>query len=431
MFKKRLLTILSGLFLLSAAAICQAEAQPVQASTRYLLSPALGNIANQTAMIKSGLICTDVFFEKTDFDRGVGCSVDSITITALPPQSSGTLMIGNTPVSVNQSVSAANLNYLRFVPSDNCLESTFRFKSEGEYSMECAIRFVTSVNFAPDTDPAEAAAALWTQRDISIYGSLDGRDPEGDRITFEITKYPKSGLLTLTDPASGNYKYTPYDGFTGSDSFSYAVFDEYGNYSDEQMINVKVDKPITELVFADMSEHWAHNAALVMVSENTMNVTSKGGEIYFNPEETMTREEFLVTVMKGLGAEEIEPCDTVFADNKQIAEENRGYVNRAYNLGIIKGVHEDGRLYFKPTGEITRAEAAVVLNAILGLDSPDTVPVFADSASVPAWAQSSLYALHSAGILNGTGAGTLSSSTPMSRAQTAQVLLTIKKIYAS
>ncbi len=430
MIKDRLLPFAAAC-LLTSAALLPLTAQPIMGSSRQLLTPALANLANETGMIKSGLICTDIFFDRADFERGVGCPVSAITITALPPQSSGTLMIGNTPVAVNQSVAAANLNYLRFVPSDNCLVSTFRFKAEGEYSMECAIRYVTSVNFAPEVDPAEAASALWTQRDISIYGSLDGRDPEGDALTFEITGYPKSGLLTLTDPTSGSYKYTPYDGFTGTDTFRYAVYDEFGNYSDEQLITVKVDKPVTELVFADMSEHWAHNAALVMVSNNTMDVTSTGGKIYFNPDEVMTREEFLVTVMKGLGAGEIEPCDTVFADNQLISEENRGYVNRAYHLGVIKGISENGKLYFNPDGEITRAEAAVVINAILGIDAPDTVPVFADSSAVPTWAQSSLYALHSAGILNGTGSGYLSSSAPMSRAQTAQILLTIKNLYES
>lgn len=414
---------------LFAALLLTALPQTADAASSRLLSPGLMHIADSMEMIKSGLVCTDVFFAKSDFDRSVGCPVDSVTVTALPPQSSGTLMIGSIPVSVNQSISAANLNYLRFVPSDSCLESTFRFKADGEYSMECSLRFTTSVNFAPEADPAVTASSLWTQRDISIYGSLDGHDPEGDAMVFEITEYPKSGLLTLTDPALGNYKYTPYDGFTGQDTFRYAVYDRYGNYSEEQLITVTVDKPITELVFADMNEHWAHNAALVMVTENCMDITSREGKIFFNPEEHMTREDFLVTVMKALGADEIEPCDTVFADNSQISEENRGYINRAYQLGIIKGGLENGKRYFKPTEKITRAEAAVIVNAILGLDAPETVPVFADSNSVPAWAQSSLYALHHAGILKGTGSGYLSSSAPMSRAQTAQILLTIKNLY--
>lgn len=401
----------------------------VSARETMILSPGLENLAAETTMIKSGLICTDVCFDREDFDRSVGCTVDSITITALPPQSSGTLFVGSTPAAVNQSVSAANLNYLRFVPSDTCLESTFRFKSAGEYSMECSIRFLTSVNFAPSTDETAVPVSLWTQQDISTYGSLSAKDPEGDRLMFEITKQPESGLLILTNPSAGDYKYTPYDGFTGSDAFTYTVRDEYGHYSDEKTVRVNVEKTVTELVFADMNEHWAHNAALVMVSCNAMDVISSDGKIYFRPDEHMTREDFLVTVMKALGAGEIPACETAFADNAAISSENRGYVDRAFQLGIVRGVSDGGKLYFRPDSEITRAEAAVILNSILGVDTPAAAPVFADHSDVPVWAQSSLYALNSAGILNGTGSGYLSPSSSMSRAQTAQLLLTVKKLY--
>ena len=67
--------------------------------------------------------------------------------------------------------------------------------------------------------------------------------------------------------------------------------------------------------------------------------------------------------------------------------------------------------------------------AIVGADEPETVPVFADHSSVPAWAQGSLYALSNAGIFTGTGSGNLSPNASLSRAQTAQILLTVKKIF--
>ena len=70
---------------------------------------------------------------------------------------------------------------------------------------------------------------------------------------------------------------------------------------------------------------------------------------------------------------------------------------------------------------------AVILNAIIGADEPETVPVFADHSSVPVWAQGSLYALSNAGIFTGTGSGNLSPNASLSRAQTAQILLTVKK----
>ncbi len=427
MTKRRYFSYFAPTLLL--AALLTVLPRTAHASSAHLLSPALQNLASEACMVKSGLIFTDVCFDKSDFDHGVGCSVDEITITALPPQASGTLMIGNAPAAVNQSVSAANLNYLRFIPASGCLESTFRFKAEGEYSMACAIRFVTSVNYAPTTAGATAAVSLWTQRDISVYGTLMGNDPEGDPLTFEITEYPTSGLLSLTNTASGDYKYTPYDGFTGTDAFTYVVSDAYGNYSAPQTVKVEVETPVTELVFADMDEHWAHNAALVMVAGNAMDIKSEGGRVYFKPDEQMNRENFLVTVMKALGAGEVKSVDTVFADNARISEENRGYIARAYELGVIRGISENGKLYFKPENPITRAEAAVILNAIIGADSPNSVPVFADNSDVPAWAKSSLYALNSEGIMNGTGSGYLSPAETLNRAQTAQMLLTIQKLY--
>ena len=158
-----------------------------------------------------------------------------------------------------------------------------------------------------------------------------------------------------------------------------------------------------------------------------METESVNGVLYFRPDEEISREDFLVTVMKALGAGEIEPCATVFADHTDIASDATGYIARAYNLGIIKGVQEADGLYFRPTSGITRAEAAVILNAIIGAKEPDTVPVFADTHSVPTWAQGSLYALSDAGIFMGTGSGNLSPNAVLSRAQTAQILLTVKK----
>lgn len=410
---------------------------PASASSHYggMLSPALMNLSEEVTMVKSGLVSGDITFTSDDFRRALGGTLDSITVTALPPQSSGTLLLGDAPVLANQIISGEALNKLRFVPGTDCTEASFRFKSGGEYSIDCILRYTDSVNLAPTIASTGDVAAgvsrnsfhLWTQQDISAYGSLSASDPEGDPLTYEITRYPENGLLRLTNPSSGDYCYTPCDGVTGEDSFSYVVRDEWGNYSEEASVVIEIEKAAADLVFADMDGHWAHNAALVMAAENAMDVETVNGELYFRPDEEITREEFLVTVMKALGAGEIEPCVTVFADQSEMDAESTGYVARAYNLGIIKGIQGDDGLYFKPTNSITRAEAAVILNAIIGAEEPETVPVFADNSSVPTWARGSLYALSDAGIFSGTGSGNLSPNASLSRAQTAQILLTVKK----
>ncbi|MGN1346512.1 MAG: S-layer homology domain-containing protein [Eubacteriales bacterium] len=428
-----------GLFL---SAVLLLSVLSLTASASYyggMLSPALMNLSEEVTMVQSGLVSGDITFTAADFQNALGGTVDSITITALPPASAGTLLLGDSPVLTNQMISREALSKLRFVPGRDCIETSFRFKSGGEYSVDCLLRYTDSVNLAPviartsdvKTSASTAGADhLWTQQDITAYGTLSASDPEGDPITFEITRYPQNGLLRLTNPSSGDYCYTPCDGVTGEDSFSYVVRDEWGNYSAEASVIVDIDKAAADLVFADMDGHWAHNAALVMAAENAMDVEAVDGILYFHPDEEITREEFLVTVMKALGAGDIEPCMTVFADQNEMAASSTGYVARAYDLGIIKGVKEKDGLYFRPASSITRAEAAVMLNAILGVKEPDTVPVFADNSSVPAWAKGSLYALSEAGIFTGTGSGNLSPNASLSRAQTAQILLTVKKYLA-
>lgn len=404
-------------------------ATPADAAETGLLSPALRHLAEETCMIRSGLVSGEITFTSDDFERAVGCSPESITITALPPAADGTLYYGNMPAAVNQTLRMPSISQLRFVPADGCTESSFRFKADGDYSIACLLRYSDSVNSAPVIAPTDTVIPVWTQQDITTYGTLTATDPEGDKLTYEIINYPEKGIIEITDPSDGDYRYTPCSGIRGEDSFSYVVRDEWGNYSEKATVFIDIDEAAADLVFADMDGHWAQNAALVMAADGVMDVDSSGGMLYFRPEEEMTREEFLVTVMKTLGAGEIEPCSTVFADNSAISAEASGYIARAYDLGIIKGSDEGGLLCFKPKENVTRAEAAVILNAIIGAEEPDVVPVFADSNAVPAWARGSLYALSNAGVFKGTGSGNISPNDILNRAQTAQILLTVKKIF--
>ena len=420
--KQIISVILSVIFILAAVT-------SISAVSSSLLTPALKLIAEDTEMIKSGLVSGRISFDDKDFDLAVGRDVESITITALPPASDGTLMYNNAQVTVNQTISASALKYLNFIPTGNCQSSSFRFKSGSEYSIECVLKYTDSVNLAPTTTKNADSVPVWTQKDITTFGTLSASDPDGDRLTFEIIDYPKRGIVEIVNKHSGDYKYTPYDGLVGEDSFTYAAYDEWGNYSAKETVVIDVDKAAADLVFADLNGHWAHNAALVMVAEDAMDVKSVNGELYFEPDEKITREEFLVTVMKVLGAGDVPPATTVFADDNEISKDAGGYVARAYSLGVISGSVEDGLLCFNPKDNITRAEAAVILNAIVGAESPDVVPVFADNSTVPAWAKSSIYALTSVGVLSGTGNGNFSANEAVSRAEVAQMLLTVKKLY--
>ena len=96
---------------------------PVRAAASTLLSPGLGVLADGQEMIVAGLVTGDIRFREADFVNAVGCAVDSVTVTSLPPAADGRLLLGDAPVAAGQQISAKSLSSLRFVPASGCRES--------------------------------------------------------------------------------------------------------------------------------------------------------------------------------------------------------------------------------------------------------------------------------------------------------------------
>lgn len=392
------------------------------------LSPSLEIIAADCEMMKSAPAHEDVKFTTEDFTLAEGANVKSITVTSLPPSGDGSLLLGASRVNVNQTISAENLNLLRFVPASGVKNTSFRFTCDRSYTTECVINILDRSNSAPVAG-GESAAPVWTQCDVSCYGNLKGSDPDGDDIIFEIVDYPSEGLLEITDRAAGSYIYTPYSGFTGVDSFSYRIRDEFGSYSDECKMTVKIDKRVTDMVMSDMRGHWGENAAMVMVADGIMDVISENGNNYFDPDEAVTREQFLVSVMRSFGAGKLSPKTTVFADDGEISRETSGYIAAAYRLGIIKGETVNGQTYFRPNDTVTRAEAAAIMCRIIGGTPSGAVSVFADEGEENSWAESDISAVIELGIMSCGEDGSSGASLPLNRAETAQMLMNSKFLF--
>lgn len=392
-------------------------------SRAAVLSPALEILTTKETMIKTGNSYTGAHFTLEDFENASGLnSVKSVTIRSLPHPSVGQLYFGSVPVAINQSISGKNIDNLKFVPAADAVSASFHFSvNEGTLRL-CSINITDDVNFPPTLPSAETVVA-WTCKDISCYGTLDAYDPEGDSVRYEIVDAPKKGLLVLTDAAHGDFRYTPYVNCSGKDTFTYRVYDAFGNYSSVSEAAVMIERQNTKLVFSDMSEHWAHAAAITMAEAGIMEYDVQKDTPVFAPDKSVTRGEFLMMVMKVLEVSDPGECSqTVFADDGDIAEEMKPYVQAAYRAGIIHGRDRDGALCFFPNDPITRAETAVVLNNIIGAEVPVNASTFTDNDVIPTWAQSALYALNDLRILRGTGAGTISPFAVMTKAQTAQTL---------
>ncbi|MCF6280629.1 MAG: Ig-like domain-containing protein [Candidatus Polarisedimenticolaceae bacterium] len=66
---------------------------------------------------------------------------------------------------------------------------------------------------------------LTTTEDTALTGQLNASDADGDALEFLLATQPTRGSVVITNPTNGSFLYTPNQGETGSDSFTFYAFD--------------------------------------------------------------------------------------------------------------------------------------------------------------------------------------------------------------
>ena len=79
-----------------------------------------------------------------------------------------------------------------------------------------------------------------TSFSMAMNGALDGRvtatDPDGDTLSFSVQSNASNGTATI-DSDTGAWEYTPDNGYTGNDNFSYQISDGNGG---TDIVNISV-----------------------------------------------------------------------------------------------------------------------------------------------------------------------------------------------
>lgn len=346
-FMKKLLTCFFLLLTVSALGV-NALAQS------YGFSPAIGVLKDSTVMQKCGVTNTAVNFTASDFEKAAGKEITYIVITSLPSEEAGTLSVYGEKVVEGQTIPASSISYLTFMPkSENLASTSFSFRAGAsdwtETDIPCVITMKSTVNVAPIASDEE----IQTVANIPVVHTLGIADPNGDEMTVNISTYPKNGSIYVSK--EGNVRYTPKEGYTGKDSFSYTATDKYGLVSEEATVTVKVEKNSKNIVFADMADSDAYACAVMMSQSEVMTYERRDGEYYFSPTEKVTRIDYLVMLITALGMEkEAIACeDTLFDDDNILTSAAKGYLALALREEII--TLGDGK--FAPTNNITRGEA--------------------------------------------------------------------------
>ncbi len=384
-------------------------------------------IANEVQLIKSGLLGHKLCFTDGDFKSAFAVTdFSSITVTKLPSSAEGTLLLAGRRVKEGQTIKRRNLSALVFVPeSKEITEARFTFKldGKGEYETECIMKFIDRINYAPEVPKDKTASlSIVTQAEIAIGGKINATDPEGDELEYMVVTYPKNGTLTLWDKTEGRYRYTPMSNFTGYDSFCCVVRDEYGNYSDVVTVGIRTTERMSSEVFVDMTDRDEYNAAVAMSAIGVMSGKTVGDDIYFCPEETVSRAEFVAMAMKAYGIrKDTTLTSSFFDDNKDIPTSLVCYVATAERMGIVDGSIAGGKLLFEPNRAITKYEAAMIMARIVGIGESEEDEEYLENASVPIFARASIGAMVTLGVFASDGDAT-DYTLPVTRADAASYL---------
>lgn len=279
-----------------------------------------------------------------------------------------------------------------------------------------------------NTAPVCESSELETYKNIPNSGTLNATDADSDRLTFQLVKAPKRGTVELRN--DGSFLYTPTENKVGKDSFVFTATDPAGNVSNEATVRIKIVKPTDRAMYDDVPEELAYTA-MWMKEAGLYGGKTVSGHLCFEPDSTVRRGEFLVMTMKLL---DVAPDDALltsgFADERTTPAWMRPYIVSAFRNGMISGVSMDGSVMFRPEDELTRAEAAVMLQNILKLPVPNLQAVFSeeeDGETVPTWAQEAVGALWQAGFeLNADAA-----DQPITRGECARLLYNLYRFLQS
>ena len=253
---------------------------------------------------------------------------------------------------------------------------------------------VTPVLAAEDSAPTGAPEAdhfeLKTYRETSVGGQLTATDPEGGPVTFVLTTEPMKGTAEI-EPG-GAFVYTPGAGKKGKDYFGYKAIDADGTESDEATVIISIEKAKTAPGYADMRGRAEAYAAARLAEAGVFTGASIAGTALFEPDEVVTRADFLALCLAAGGADILQDVRaTGFGDDSAIPAWSRGYASTGVLNGSVQGYATGRTVVFAPDQPITRAEAAVMLDRTFhGADAAEAVSAMEVSDAVPAWAAQSV-----------------------------------------
>jgi len=380
----------------------------IAAALAAFLCIGTGAVQVFAAEVESGSVYC---FSPTDFDQET--AIAGICITGVPEN--GCVMLDSRILCPGDILTADQVAQMTFAPvrteADGAAEMGYLPIYETHVAEEA--QMTISIRGKEDKAPVAEDFAMETYKNLPNTGKLKVEDPEGQPMTYTVTRQPKRGTVTISE--DGSFTYTPKKNKVGVDSFVYTATDPAGKVSREATVTITILKPTDAAQYQDTVGKDCRFAAEWMKNTGIFVGEKLAGDPCFSPEKQVTRGEFVTMLVKALDIPQEE--DLALAGyTDDIPKWLQPYLMAAMRSGLTAGLPDQQS--FGADTPITGAEAAVMLQNALDL----SVDVIADEEStIPVWAQSAMVAMAQGGI-------SLDAEAVLTRADAAEILYQTVKI---
>ena len=337
-------------------------------------------------------------------------AISGICITGLPDAATGTVMLGSRVLRTGDILAADQLAQMTFSPlqTREDQDAVVTYLPIYEDRVAPAVTMTIAIRGKEDKAPVAEDSAVETYKNLPNEGRLKVSDPEGQALTFTVTRQPKRGTVEVRE--NGTFLYTPKKNKVGVDSFTYTATDPAGNVSREATVTIQIMKPTDATQYTDTAGKSFRFAAEWMKNTGLFVGEKIGGALCFNSDKTVSRGEFLAMMVKALNIPVDEKADfTGYTD--EVPQWLKPYLAAAMRSGLTAGVQTLETGAFGAHDSITGGEAAVMLQNAMDL----TVSAAALENAEDSWAAAAVAAMNENGIA-------ITGGDVLTRGQVAQIL---------
>ena len=221
-----------------------------------------------------------------------------ICITGLPD--SGTLLLGSRVLQPGDILTAQQVDAMTFVPARTETDASAQVEYLPIYESQVApcASMTLAIRGKEDKAPVAEDFAAETYKNLPLNGKLKVSDPEGQMLTYTVTRQPKRGDVVISE--DGRFTYTPKKNKGGVDSFVFTATDPAGNVSREATVTITILKPTDAKLYTDTMGKDCRFAAEWMKNTGIFVGESLADNACFSPEKAVTRGEFVTMLVKTL-----------------------------------------------------------------------------------------------------------------------------------